>query len=70
MKKRIVKITTPYITLGQLLKLSNIISNGGEAKFFLATNEVYVNDELDCRRGRKLYPGDKIAILDERIEIA
>lgn len=55
MKK--VRINTEFITLGQFLKMENFISSGGEAKFYLASNEVYVNDELEQRRGRKLYPG-------------
>jgi S4 domain protein YaaA len=65
-----VKITTPYITLGQLLKLVNLIGNGGEAKAFLALNEVRVNGEVDQRRGRKLYPGDKVLLLGRTYEIA
>lgn len=56
------KITTEYITLGQLLKIENIIQSGGEAKIFLSTNIVLVNGELENRRGRKLYPQDKIKI--------
>ena len=50
-------ISTEFITLAQFLKFAGIISNGGEAKFFLAENEVIVNHELENRRGRKLYPG-------------
>ena len=57
-----VKIKTDYITLGQFIKYVGIISNGAEAKMFLSTNEVYVNDELDTRRGKKLYVGDTIKI--------
>lgn len=56
------KITTPYITLQQLLKIENIISSGGEAKFYLADNPVLVNGELENRRGRKLYPKDVIKV--------
>lgn len=50
-----IKINTEYITLGQLLKMTDIISSGGMAKAFLSMNDVYVNGELDNRRGRKLY---------------
>ncbi len=60
MKK--VKINTEYITLQQLLKMENIISSGGEAKYYLAENKVLVNNELENRRGRKLYPNDIIII--------
>ncbi len=64
-----VKITTPYITLGQLLKLVHVIGNGGEAKGFLAEHDVLVNGEVDCRRGRKLYPGDVIEVLGKAYAI-
>ena len=55
-------ITTEFITLGQLLKLADIVGNGGEAKVFLANTEVLVNGEPDNRRGRKLRPGDRVEI--------
>jgi ribosome-associated protein len=57
-----ITIQTEYITLGQLLKYADIISNGGEAKSYLEANKVFVNNEQDQRRGRKLYPGDKVNI--------
>lgn len=63
MKK--IKIITEYITLGQFLKFAAIISNGSEAKFYLNDHDVYVNDEKEDRRGRKLYPGYKIKIENE-----
>ena len=69
-EKRIVTITTPYITLGQLLKLASIIGNGGEAKAFLASHEVLVNGEPDNRRGRKLYPGDEIKVAGVTLGVA
>ena len=51
-----------FITLGVLLKITGVISTGGQAKFFLMDNDVLVNGELENRRGRKLYRGDKIQI--------
>ncbi|MDR3240698.1 MAG: S4 domain-containing protein YaaA [Lactobacillaceae bacterium] len=57
-------ITTPYITLGQLLKETSTIATGGQAKWYLRENEVLVNQEPDDRRGRKLYPGDIVALPD------
>ena len=67
MNKKIteIKIDSEFITLGQFLKFADIIQSGGEAKSFLSQNDVYINDELDVRRGRKLRPGDKIVILGE-----
>lgn len=55
-------IDTDTITLGQFLKLINVISTGGMAKWFLSENEVYINGELDQRRGKKLKPGDTVVI--------
>jgi ribosome-associated protein len=60
MKK--IAISTEYITLGQLLKLADCISSGGEAKAFLQETKVLVNGEPDNRRGRKLVPGDTVQV--------
>ena len=58
-------IHTEYIELQNVLKKENVISTGGEAKIYLKENEVFVNDILETRRGRKLYPGDQIRIKSE-----
>ena len=63
------KINTEFITLQQFLKIENIISSGGEAKYFLAENEVFVNSELENRRGRKLYPGYAIKVFGKEYAI-
>ena len=68
MKK--IAIYTEYITLGQFLKFSGKIRNGGEAKSFLFNNLVKVNGEKEDRRGRKLYAGDQISLLNEEFIIA
>lgn len=60
MEKIVIK--TEYITLGQFLKFAGLIDNGSEAKFFLNEETVTVNNEIDNRRGRKLYPGYVIRI--------
>ncbi|WP_216831622.1 S4 domain-containing protein YaaA [Alkalihalobacterium elongatum] len=57
-----VVINSEYITLGQFLKEIGVIDTGGMAKWFLSEHEVVVNDELENRRGKKLYPNDQIAI--------
>ena len=68
MKK--IKITTEYITLGQFLKLADIISTGGEAKFFLASDAlILINNEEDRRRGRKLRTGDVVQIDNQKFVI-
>ncbi len=67
MKKIVIK--TEFITLGQFLKVADIIQSGGEAKAFLASNEVYINGELDVRRGRKLRENDVIKVDGEEFVI-
>lgn len=62
-KMKHIKLHSDYITLQQLLKIENIIQSGGEAKYFLVSNEIYVNQKLEQRRGKKLYPGDVVLIL-------
>lgn len=71
MGKEIVRIKDGenYITLNVLLKLTNIISTGGEAKYYLVNNKVYVNDILENRRGRKLYKGDVVKVEGKVFEI-
>ncbi len=64
-----ITIDTEYITLGQFLKFTHIISNGGDAKIFLMTTSVYVNGELEQRRGRKLRPSDVVLVKGQEFEI-
>jgi len=64
-----VSIKTEYIELQQLLKMENYISSGGQAKYFLLENKVFVNGEEENRRGRKLRVGDIILIDKEKYKI-
>ena len=57
-----IKITSEFITLGQFIKYVDIIHSGGEAKSYLKTADVKINDEPDNRRGRKLRVNDVIEI--------
>lgn len=60
----VLKISTPYITLGQLLKEAGVIDTGGMAKWYLSEYEVIVNGEPENRRGKKLRAGDEILFSD------
>ncbi|WP_414827180.1 S4 domain-containing protein YaaA [Apilactobacillus kunkeei] len=62
--KKNVFIDTEYITLGQLLKEEDIVSSGGQAKWYLKDNAVKLNDEPEDRRGKKLYDGDNVEVID------
>lgn len=71
MSDKIVEISlkTEYITLGQLLKLSNVVSTGGEVKSFLLNNVILVNNEKENRRGKKLYKNDLISVSNKLIKL-
>lgn len=55
-----IEINTAYITLGQFMKLANVLESGGMVKSYIQNEGVLVNGELEHRRGRKLYPDDII----------
>jgi ribosome-associated protein len=60
---------SPGITLGQALKVANVVGTGGEAKVLIQTGEVRVNGEVETRRGLKLREGDQVEVGNERIEV-
>ena len=62
-----VQIRDETIRLGQLLKLVGIIDSGSEAKAFLASQPVLVNEERETRRGRRLRAGDKVRIGEQAL---
>lgn len=64
-----VKITTPFITLGQLIKFLNLIGSGGEIKLFIMHNQILFNDEPENRRGKKIYPNDIVEINGSKYRI-
>lgn len=57
-----IRFDSEFITLGQLLKMTDAIDSGGMAKWFLSEHLVYVNGEVDQRRGRKLRHKDVVNI--------
>ena len=59
------QIETEYIKLDSFLKAVNAVGSGGEAKILIAEGLVTVNGEVELRRGRKLYPGDRVALQGE-----
>ena len=50
--------------LDQFLKWLAIVDSGSEAKQVILDGKVKVNDEVETRRGRKIYPEYKVEIFD------
>ena len=64
-----ITITTEYIKLQDLLKLAAVTATGGEAKLLIQEGQVLVNGEVCTQRGKKIRPGDDIALRDEHYTV-
>lgn len=62
MKINEITIKDGYITLSQLLKLTDLFESGGFIKSYINEEGVFVNEEMEYRRGRKLYPNDIVKL--------
>ena len=60
-----VKISTEFIKLDQFLKWLAVVDSGSDAKQVILDGKVKVNDEIETRRGRKIYPEYKVEIFDK-----
>lgn len=69
MNNKEIYIHSEFIKLDALLKFSNLVSSGGEAKIRIAEGEVFVNNEVCLMRGKKIYPEDIIKMDNESIII-
>ncbi len=58
-----------FIKLGQAIKAVGFVESGVEAKEVIAEGKVKVNGEVETRRGRKLYDGDKVSFEGQEIQI-
>ena len=69
MKTEKIKISTDFIKLEQLIKFAGITVTGGQAKELVLNGECKVNGEVCLMRGKKIYPGDKVLVLDIKITV-
>ena len=60
-----VKISTEFIKLDQFLKWLAVVDSGSDAKQVILDGKVKVNDEIETRRGRKIYPEYKVEIFNK-----
>ena len=65
----IIKLRDEYIKLGQALKAANLVEDGVEAKLVIQDALVKVNNQVDIRRGRKLYNGDVVSFDGQELRI-
>ncbi len=65
----IIKLRDEFIKLGQALKAAGLAESGVDAKDVILDGLVKVNGEVETRRGRKLYDGDRVSFDGEEIQI-
>ena len=65
-----IPITTEYIKLQDLLKLSGAADTGGEAKVAVQEGEVLVNGAVCTMRGKKIRPGDVVTYRGEDFSVS
>lgn len=64
-----IQIKDEFIKLGQAMKLAGLVDSGIEAKIVIQDGQVKVNGEVDLRRGKKLYRGDKFEYKGDLVEV-
>lgn len=60
-----IEVDAQPVELYKVLKIANVVSGGGEAKYAIAEGYVAVNGELEMRKRRKLYDGDLVEFNEE-----
>ena len=56
----IASIRQEPIELHQLLKREELAQSGGEAKLLIAEGSVLVNGQIETRKRKKIYAGDRV----------
>ncbi|MDO5502867.1 MAG: RNA-binding S4 domain-containing protein [Actinomycetia bacterium] len=64
-----VEIRDDMIRLGQFLKLTGIVEDGGQAREAIERGEVLVGGEVETRRGRQLHNGDVVELAQQRFVV-
>ena len=58
-----------HITLDALLKATGLAPSGGGAKMLVAAGKVQVDGQMETQRGRKLRPGQVVAVAGTRVRL-
>ncbi len=66
----IIDICVEPIELCKLLKISNMVGGGGEAKTMISEGNVLVNNKVEVQKRKKIRRGDVIQCNGKTIEVA
>ena len=61
--------TEPTIQLDQFMKLTGMVSTGGQAKLVIQGGEVQLNGLVETRRKKKLKPGDRVTFHGQTVVV-
>lgn len=62
---------TPLCDLQTFLRLLNLVESGGEAKQVIQNSQCLLNDIVETRRAKKLFPGDTVTFGDvQNLDVA
>ena len=67
MSEKEFKLNSAFIELDNLLKVTNFVSNGAEAKKMIQAGLIKVNGVLESKIRRKLHPGDAVELAENKI---
>lgn len=65
----IVDVDIQPIELCKLLKIANLVGGGGEAKMLIAEGYVFLNNEVEFQKRKKVYDGDIVEFNGEVIQV-
>lgn len=58
-----------YVELKQLLKLTDLVSSGGEAKMLIGDGQVLVDGQVELRKACKIRAGQQVQFGDTTINV-
>ncbi len=58
-----------YVELKQLLKLTDLVSSGGEAKMLIGDGQVLVDGQVELRKACKIRAGQQVQFGDTVINV-
>ena len=58
-----------YVELKQLLKLTDLVSSGGEAKMIIGEGQVRVDGDVELRKACKIRAGQQVELGGVRIRV-
>lgn len=62
MEEKTIKLTTEFIKLDALLKVTGNARSGGDAKLKIRRGDVSLNGTSVTQRGKKIRPGDVVEV--------